>query len=442
MNKPSVLARLFGRSKHPVVGSLATAALNRPLLVHPAMGESLIGAYLEGAVTSADTVLTTDVVPAEKIGVINISGGLVNRPMPGPSGGGPVSYAALRDAFDALVLDDEIGAIVLRFDSPGGMAAGCFDLVDHIYAARGKKPIHALVDDYAYSAAFAIASACDQIWVSRTGGVGSVGVVSFHYDWSSANTQMGVKVTPIYAGARKIDFNSNFALTDEAKEEATLVIEGLYSLFTETVARNLGVATEAVKATEARTFVGQAAVDAGFATQLGTWEDLVASLGLSTVAAPASPGETESDPDDELSVSEPEEPDAVEEPIETGANSPPSEIATAPVDFSAAVADSALPAALSLALIRRGALNQSPEQAVAYAQSVVDACAAAGLESVASDYVKTNTSIEIVRTQLLAAKAEDGPEVVTALPATGAAKQGVANSDPLNPQTIYKKRGN
>jgi hypothetical protein len=69
-------------------------------------------------------------------------------------------------------------------------------------------------------------------------------------------------------------------------------------------------------------------------------------------------------------------------------------------------------------------------------------CAAAGLESVAADYVKANTSIEIVRTQLIDAKAAGGPEIVTSLPATGAAKQGVAKDDPLNPTTIYQKRGN
>ncbi|TOL42864.1 serine peptidase, partial [Vibrio parahaemolyticus] len=70
--------------------------------------------------------------------------------------------------------------ICLDIDSPGGEVAGCFDLVDLIYELRGKKPIYAILSENAYSAAYAIASAADKIYVPRTGGVGSVGVIVIH----------------------------------------------------------------------------------------------------------------------------------------------------------------------------------------------------------------------------------------------------------------------
>lgn len=225
-SKPGLLARMLGRgSRAPVVASLAAAVLNQPLLVQPTIGEALVGGYLEGKVTSDDSMLKADrfevsgadgqpVGVAQKlIGVINLSGAMVNRPMPGASGPGPVSYAAVRDTFDELLNDDAVTSIILRLDTPGGMASGCFDLVDHIFEARGRKPVYALVDDHAYSAGFALASACDEIWISRTGGVGSVGVVRFHHDWSGNNAQIGLKVTPLFAGARKVDFNPNFPLS-------------------------------------------------------------------------------------------------------------------------------------------------------------------------------------------------------------------------------------
>ena len=92
MKKPTVLARLMGRGKPaPVVSSLALAALNRTLLVEPTHAEAIIGGYLSGTITSADTLMTVDRVhgggeagtAAEgDIGVINVTGGLVNRPMP------------------------------------------------------------------------------------------------------------------------------------------------------------------------------------------------------------------------------------------------------------------------------------------------------------------------------------------------------------------------
>lgn len=461
-NKPGLLARMFGRSRHPVVASLATSVLNQALLVHPTLGEALVGAYLEGAVTSDDTLLTVSHLqvdaagavtvqtdqpepPAEKVGrtiaVVNISGGLVSRPTPGASGPGPVSYAALRDTFDELVADDAVDAIVLRIDSPGGMASGCFDLVDRIYEARGTKPVHALIDDYAYSAAYAIASACDEIWVSRTGAVGSVGVVAFHYDWSGNNEQVGVKVTPIYAGARKVDLNPNFPLSEEALAEAQKDIDMLYGLFVSTVARNRGLSADVVRSTDAGTFRAQAAIDAGLATQLGTWDNVIAALGAPPVAAPLQTGDEEEGDDVSASAIAPA---AVSIEFEM---SPETTANLRAAVLSAEVASSTLPPDLAMAVIKRGAREgETPAAAIEYAAAVRDACAAAmrGGESLAADYVASNADLSAVRSQLLALKAEEGraAQLVTTLPASDAEKRAAATKAALNPATIYQKRGN
>ncbi len=302
MKKPTVLARLMGRGKPaPVVSSLALAALNRTLLVEPTHAEAIIGGYLSGTITSADTLMTVDRVhgggeagtAAEgDIGVINVTGGLVNRPMPGASGPGPANYVTLREQFDELLADDNVSAIVFRIESPGGMASGCFDLTDHVFAARGKKPIHALVDDYAFSAAYALAAACDEIWVSRTGGVGSVGVCGFHDDWSAGNAKMGLKVTAVYAGKHKIDFSQDFPLSDAAKARWQEMVDDDYVMFVDTVARYRGLDAEYVQKTEASLYFGQKAVAAKIATRLGTWDDLVAHLGSPDVARPRDDDDT------------------------------------------------------------------------------------------------------------------------------------------------------
>lgn len=302
MKQPSILARLMGRANPaPVVSSLALAALNRTLLIEPTHAEAIIGGYLSGGITSADTIMKVERVPtvapapdaasAGTIGVINISGGLVNRPMPGASGPGPANYATIRDQFDELLNDESVTAIVLRIESPGGMASGCFDLTDYIFEARGKKPIHGLVDDYAFSAAFAIAAACDEIWVSRTGGVGSVGVCGFHEDWSEGNKKIGVKVTAVYAGAHKIDFSQDFPLSDAAKASWQEMVDDDYRMFVDTVARYRGLSADFVQSTEARLYFGSKAVAAGLATHLGTWDDLVAHLGAPGVDAPDAEGD-------------------------------------------------------------------------------------------------------------------------------------------------------
>ncbi|WP_414605428.1 S49 family peptidase [Stenotrophomonas pavanii] len=451
-SKPGLLARMLGRgSRAPVVASLAAAVLNQPLLVQPTVGEALVGGYLEGKVTSDDSVLKADrfevsgadgqpVGVAQKlIGVINLSGAMVNRPMPGASGPGPVSYAAVRDFFDELLNDDAVTSIILRLDTPGGMASGCFDLVDHIFEARGRKPMYALVDDHAYSAGFALASACDEIWVSRTGGVGSVGVVRFHHDWSGNNAQIGLKVTPLFAGARKVDFNPNFPLSEEAHAEAMADLEDMYTLFVDTVARNLGMQAEAVRATEAACYRGQAAVAAGFATRLGTWHDLIAHLGAAEAAPSPAPGGP--DPDDE--------PEAAATPlVPEAALAPQAAVLENPAAaLAAAVASSDLPPALAVALLRRPMPEgEQAASAIEYATAVQDACAAAlrGDDTIAASFIEKNTDLDTVRAQLLSMKAEEGrsTQVVTAHPASMADQRAAEMKAQLNPNNIYKNRGN
>ena len=95
-------------------------------------------------------------------------------------------YEYIWKAFDRGLADPEVKGIALVIDSPGGMVAGNFDLVDRMYAARGQKPVRAFASEYAFSAAYSIASVADSITLPRTGEVGSIGVVTSHLDLSKA----------------------------------------------------------------------------------------------------------------------------------------------------------------------------------------------------------------------------------------------------------------
>lgn len=472
MNKATrLLSRLAGRNNPaPVVSALAFAVLNRPLLAHPAMAQSLISGYLSGTITSDDTMLAVQRVPLQvaseqgvttvgTIGVLPITGGLVNRPMPGASGPGPMSYVAIREQFDELLADDDVTAIVLRIESPGGMASGCFDLVDHLYASRGAKPMIALVDDYAYSAAYAIASAMDEIWVSRTGGAGSVGVCSSHEDWSAYNDRIGVKVTEIYAGARKVDFSPDAPLSDEAKASAQQWVDDDYDMFVATVARNRGMTEDAVRATEAGIYFGQRAIDVGFADQLGTWDVLVQRLGAPGADAPEQPGDEDGQGAELASAA----------PAVTGDGSGTSlpalgsaadgtlaeaETITAEALMTTeqrtqfargAMADAAaaakLPGPVALALVQATTDGEDIAARIVHAAAVIDLVAASGLSTDPVPYVRKHTELAQVRADLLEAKAaaDEAAPVQTTLPANTAEKPKPANR--LNPSSIYRKRG-
>ena len=149
----------------------------------------------------------------DSIAVIPVRGVLLQR---SPGWWGCTGYDWLRTHIEVAIEDPAIDAIVLDVDSPGGEVAGCFDLADAIYDARGEKPIWSILSENAYSAAYAIASAADRIIVPRTGGTGSVGVICMHVDISKALENAGIDVTVIHYGDRKADGNETMPLSKAA----------------------------------------------------------------------------------------------------------------------------------------------------------------------------------------------------------------------------------
>ena len=194
-------------------------------------------------------------------------------------GGYATGYLYIRRAFERGMADGTVKGIALVCDSPGGEVAGCFDLVDAMHAGKGTKPVWAFAHEAAYSAAYAVASVADKIWVSRTGGVGSIGVVTAHTDVSGALEQRGVKVTFIYAGKHKVDGNSYEALPEDVQARIQARIDALYDVFVATVARNRPSLKErAVRATEALCFTAAEATKNGLADAVGSLDDAVAAF--------------------------------------------------------------------------------------------------------------------------------------------------------------------
>ena len=174
-------------------------------------------------------------------------------------------YDAIRLRFDMALKDPEVQGIAFMVNTPGGEVAGNFDLVDHIYSQRGKKPMISVVNESAYSAGYSLASAADKIIVNRTGGVGSIGVITIHFDHSKWMDDVGIKPTIIHAGKFKKDGNPYENLSAESAARIQARIDGLYTIFVDTVARNRGIKSDAVRDTQAATYSGEQAVGIGLA---------------------------------------------------------------------------------------------------------------------------------------------------------------------------------
>lgn len=135
----------------------------------------------------------------------------------------------------------------------------------------------------ALSAAYAIASVADRLLVTRTGEVGSVGVVAVHVDVSVADAMAGLSWTLIHAGARKTDGTRHAPLSPVAAADIQADVDRLYAALVTTVAHNRGLSAETVRASVASIWRGDAVVAAGFADGIGTLAEAVA--GLASVSA-------------------------------------------------------------------------------------------------------------------------------------------------------------
>lgn len=193
---------------------------------------------------------------------------------------GVSGYDRLRFQFMHALQDDGVDAIAFDIDSPGGEVAGCFDLVDTIYRARGSKPIAAILGENAFSAAYAIASAVDpkRLWVPRTGGTGSVGVIYQHLSIAEWLAKTGITPTLVTFGALKGEGSELLKLSDGATKRLQSDVDEVGELFVDTVARNRGMAARAVAKTEAGTFLGARGIDIGFASAVAAPDEAFRAL--------------------------------------------------------------------------------------------------------------------------------------------------------------------
>lgn len=217
-------------------------------------------------------------VSPDGIAVITISGTLVKKASWMDAESGLQSYETIRGQIADARDDSGIRGVLLDVDSPGGEVGGLFDLADEVFALRESKPCYAIANDEAFSAAYALASSAQRLFVTRTGGVGSVGVIAVHMDQSGWDEKMGRKYTAIYAGARKNDFSTHQPLSDGARENLQGEVDRLYEMFVASVSRNRGLAPALVRKTDAGLYWGEKAISAGLADQIGSFDDALAAV--------------------------------------------------------------------------------------------------------------------------------------------------------------------
>jgi ClpP class serine protease len=277
---------------------VASRFVGVPLMIHPAKLEAIIRAIgtrlgVDPAAVAASGVDAsaelrkryaqssagprTYAIADGGIAVIPVQGVLLKKESFMAAWSGSSSYEQIQRQITSAVADAGVSAILLDIDSPGGETAGCFDLADYIFSARKEKPIWAVANDIALSAAYAIASSAERIWLNRTGAVGSIGVYALHMDQSGFDKGLGVKYTYIFAGDKKVDGNPHEPLSERAGGDVQAEVDREYRIFTDTVARNRGTTTDAITGTEAAVLWGENAIPL-LADEVGTFDDAMEEM--------------------------------------------------------------------------------------------------------------------------------------------------------------------
>lgn len=211
------------------------------------------------------------------VGILPITGSLVHRGTWIGTNSGLQSYDGIAQQLRIAAEDDRIKAVLLDLNSYGGEAGGVADLAQEVRDLAATKPVRAMINDAAASAAYWIAAAAQDISITETGIAGSIGVVLTHQDISAAAEKAGVKITQIHAGANKLLGSPFKALSEADMAQLQESVDQLYALFTTRVDAYRGGKSNA-RATEARIYRGQAAVDAGLADQVTTGRALLAEM--------------------------------------------------------------------------------------------------------------------------------------------------------------------
>lgn len=272
---------------------VASRLFNSPLMLRPEKAEMLCAALVDrlgiakldsvdgrslGAAQMRQMAMDDDYYwakPKTARDMYEVSRGVATIPVAGTlvhKLGGVEPYSGMRgfDQIERIIADaqtnNEVGAILLDIDSPGGEVAGCFDFARKLRgmgASAGGKPIVAFANEMACSAAYAIACACDAVMTTETGIVGSIGVWTMQVDMTKGLSKNGIEVTMIRAGERKARGGPYEVADDETFTKLQSWVDETWGIFADHVAATRNMNADEVLGLQGDWFTGPEALEIG-----------------------------------------------------------------------------------------------------------------------------------------------------------------------------------
>ena len=250
------------------------------IIVARAEGEKLFSGEFAAAVSEARAkeIADTD----GKVAVIPVYGVLANKMDAVSAMSGGTSYAGIKRQLHGALSNEDVKAVVLDIDSPGGSVPGTEELSNEIRAVRGgDKPIIAQVNSLAASAAYWIAASADEIVVTPSGRAGSIGVYTAHDDVSVALEKRGIKRTYIASTPEKVEGNETGPLDEKALAHIQDGVNRSYRAFLGAVADGRGTTVGKVEDGygRGRVFYAEALMDRGMEDRIATLDQTLERFG-------------------------------------------------------------------------------------------------------------------------------------------------------------------
>jgi len=182
-------------------------------------------------------------------------------------------------AMERLEEDDNVKAVVMRINSPGGSALASDRMWDAARRLAEAKPLIASVGDMAASGGYYIASAADEILAHPNSLVGSIGVVGGKFNFAGLATDLGVNTFVLQRGKRAAWATPVRALNSTERQAFQGLLRDTYDRFIDRVATGRKMEREAVlAAAEGRVMTAQDGMELGLI-------DEMAGLGVALMKA-------------------------------------------------------------------------------------------------------------------------------------------------------------
>ena len=250
------------------------------IVVARAFDEKLVSSEMAAAISD---VRAREVASVDgKVAVVPVYGVLSQKMDMISAMSGGTSYTGIKKSLHSALSNEDVKAVVLDIDSPGGSVPGTEELSREIRALRGgDKPIIAQVNSLAASAAYWIAASADEIVVTPSGRAGSVGVYTAHDDVSEALAKRGIKRTYISSTPEKVEGNETEPLSKETRAFIQDGVNRSYKAFVAAVAEGRGTTPGKVEDGygSGRVFYAEALMDRGMVDRVATLEETVARYG-------------------------------------------------------------------------------------------------------------------------------------------------------------------